>query len=128
MSSEERKGLLYVALAAALFSTSPVLIRWADPLHPFIKTWARMLIGAVAVYRAGVGCKQLGRDDSLPCAGSGTGDSVRIVFDSRALRAGALPVARVFVACLWRRPVVASTRRDTLHSEHSRRRLGLAAN
>src|SRR5437868_5156171 len=49
MSLEERKGLVYVALAAALFSTSPVLIRWADQLSPFIKTWARMLIGAVAV-------------------------------------------------------------------------------
>lgn len=49
MSSEERKGLVYVALAAALFSTSPVLITWADPLSPFIKTGARMLIGAVAV-------------------------------------------------------------------------------
>lgn len=49
MSPEERKGLIYVALAAALFSTSPVLIKWADPLSPFIKTWARMLIGAVAV-------------------------------------------------------------------------------
>jgi drug/metabolite transporter (DMT)-like permease len=49
ISPEERKGLIYVALAAALFSTSPVLIRWADPLSPFIKTWARMLIGAVAV-------------------------------------------------------------------------------
>jgi drug/metabolite transporter (DMT)-like permease len=49
LGTEERKGLIYVGLAAFLFSTSPVLTVWADPLSPFIKTWARMLIGAVAV-------------------------------------------------------------------------------
>ena len=40
---------MFVALAAALFSSSPVLITWAEPVSPFIKTWARMLIGSVAV-------------------------------------------------------------------------------
>jgi drug/metabolite transporter (DMT)-like permease len=49
MNQEERKGLLYVALAAALFSTSPVLITWANPMSPFVKTWGRMLVGAIAV-------------------------------------------------------------------------------
>ncbi len=49
MPTEERRGLLYVGLAALLFSTSPVFIRWADPMSPFFKTWGRMLVGAIAV-------------------------------------------------------------------------------
>lgn len=49
MKPEERSGLIYVALAVALFSTSPVLIAWADPVNPVIKTWGRMFVAAVAV-------------------------------------------------------------------------------
>src|SRR5438552_3635885 len=58
MRSEERKGLLLVALAALLFSTSPVLIKWADPVSDFVKTWARMLVGAIAV---GIAARQYGQ-------------------------------------------------------------------
>jgi drug/metabolite transporter (DMT)-like permease len=46
---EERRGLLYVALAVSLFSTSPVFIVWADPMPALTKTWLRMLIAAAAV-------------------------------------------------------------------------------
>lgn len=49
MSSEERRGLLYVALAVSFFSTTPVFIKWADPMDPLVKTWSRMLVAAVAV-------------------------------------------------------------------------------
>lgn len=49
MSGEERKGLLYVALGVGLFSTTPVLIVWADPMDPLVKTWSRMTVAAIAV-------------------------------------------------------------------------------
>lgn len=49
MSPDERRGLLYVAVAVAFFSTSPVFIVLADPLDPVVKTWGRMVIAAVAV-------------------------------------------------------------------------------
>jgi drug/metabolite transporter (DMT)-like permease len=49
MKRDERRGLLYVALAVFFFSTSPVFIVWADPIHPFVKTWGRMLVAALAV-------------------------------------------------------------------------------
>lgn len=49
MTVEERRGLLYVGLAVAFFSTSPIFIVWADPMDPIVKTWGRMLIAAVAV-------------------------------------------------------------------------------
>lgn len=49
MRRDERQGLLYVALAVFFFSTSPVFIVWADPVDPFIKTWGRMLVAALAV-------------------------------------------------------------------------------
>jgi drug/metabolite transporter (DMT)-like permease len=49
MRPEERRGLLYVALAVAFFSTSPLFIVWADPMSPFIKTWGRMTVAAVLV-------------------------------------------------------------------------------
>lgn len=44
-----RTGLLYVAIATALFSTSPVFIRWAAPLSPLEITFWRMVIAAVTV-------------------------------------------------------------------------------
>lgn len=47
--SESRKGLLYVALGTLMFSTSPVLIRWAAPLSPYVITWARLAIAALTV-------------------------------------------------------------------------------
>lgn len=49
MTQDERSGLLYVALAVTLFSTTPVLVLWADPMDPLIKTWGRMAVAAVAV-------------------------------------------------------------------------------
>jgi drug/metabolite transporter (DMT)-like permease len=49
MTSEERKGLLYVMLAVGMLSTSPVLIVWAEPMHPVVKTWGRMMVAALAV-------------------------------------------------------------------------------
>jgi drug/metabolite transporter (DMT)-like permease len=42
-------GLIYVGLAVGLFSTTPVFIRWARALHPFIITCLRMWVGAVTV-------------------------------------------------------------------------------
>lgn len=50
MTSEERRGLLFVALAVAFFSTSPLFIIWAAPLPPVVITWGRMLVAAVAVW------------------------------------------------------------------------------
>ncbi|HYP40925.1 MAG TPA: DMT family transporter [Chloroflexia bacterium] len=49
MSPEERKGLIYVALAVTFFSTTPVFIVWADPMDPVVKTWGRMLVAASVV-------------------------------------------------------------------------------
>lgn len=49
MGAEERRGLLLVGLAVIFFATSPVLIAWADPMSPFLKTWGRMVIAAGAV-------------------------------------------------------------------------------
>jgi drug/metabolite transporter (DMT)-like permease len=49
MNARERQGFLYAAVAVAFFSTSPVFIRWADPMDPVVKTWGRMLVAAIAV-------------------------------------------------------------------------------
>src|SRR5689334_6023493 len=43
------RGLIYVAVAVFFFSTSPVLIRWAEPLHPFVKTGGRLAVAALAL-------------------------------------------------------------------------------
>lgn len=44
-----RAGILYVALAVTFFSTTPVLIRWASDLSPFVVTCLRMLVGSGTV-------------------------------------------------------------------------------
>ncbi len=44
------RGLLYVGLAVFFFSTSPVFIRWADPLDPLVKTGLRMLVAGTALW------------------------------------------------------------------------------
>lgn len=50
MTTEERRGLLLVAIAVLLFSTSPVLIRWAaDSLTAYEITAGRMAIAALLV-------------------------------------------------------------------------------
>jgi len=43
-------GILYVALAVTLFSTTPVLIRWADGLSAFATTCLRMFVGSATVW------------------------------------------------------------------------------
>jgi drug/metabolite transporter (DMT)-like permease len=50
MTTNERRGLFYVAFAVLFFSATPVLIRWEKPLSPYVITWGRMLVGAMAVY------------------------------------------------------------------------------
>lgn len=44
-----RLGLFYAALAVLFFATSPVLIRWADPLSPYEKTVGRLLAATAAI-------------------------------------------------------------------------------
>jgi drug/metabolite transporter (DMT)-like permease len=47
--SNDKLGILYVALAVTMFSTTPVFIRWADEFSPFVVTCLRMLVGAATV-------------------------------------------------------------------------------
>ena len=49
-SSDARLGIGYVTLAVVMFSTSPVLVRWAGELSPLVITCLRMLIGSGTVY------------------------------------------------------------------------------
>lgn len=49
LSSDERRGLLYVALAVGIFATSPVMIRFASPISAFGITFWRMAVGALTV-------------------------------------------------------------------------------
>lgn len=49
MDAGKRQGLLYVALAVFFFSTSPIFVRWAEPLSPYERAFWRMAIGALAV-------------------------------------------------------------------------------
>ncbi len=49
MRPSERRGLWLAAIAVLFFSTSPVLMIWADPLSPYEKTFWRMVVGAVSV-------------------------------------------------------------------------------
>ena len=49
LTSSEKRGLLYAALATALFSTSPVFIRWAAPLSPVEVTFWRMTVATLTV-------------------------------------------------------------------------------
>ena len=46
----EQRGILYAALAVAMFSISPVFVRWAGGWSPFVVTCLRMLIGSGTVY------------------------------------------------------------------------------
>jgi len=48
-SSVDRRGLAYVVLAVLMFSTSPVLIRWAFPVSAFEITFWRMVIASATV-------------------------------------------------------------------------------
>ncbi len=49
MTRSERIGLLYVALAAGFFSTSPIFVRWAAPLSPYEVTAGRLTTAALLV-------------------------------------------------------------------------------
>lgn len=49
MTADERRGLLYVALAVGMFATSPVLIRMAAPVSSFEITFWRMALAAPTV-------------------------------------------------------------------------------
>lgn len=53
MESPKRLGILYAGLAVTLFSTTPVFIRWAGGLSPFVITSLRMLIGSAIVLAIG---------------------------------------------------------------------------
>ncbi|HYP18480.1 MAG TPA: hypothetical protein VEY08_00280, partial [Chloroflexia bacterium] len=77
MRRDERQGLLYVALAVFFFSTSPVFIVWADPIDPFIKTWGRMLVAALAVGGLAWLTRDRARDESMAAgvAGRSRGNS-----------------------------------------------------
>lgn len=62
----KRQGILYVVLATLFFSTSPVLIRWAAPLSPYVITWLRLAIASLTVVLVAVASGQrlrLGRKD-----------------------------------------------------------------
>lgn len=48
--SDTQLGIGYVILAVLMFSTSPVFVRWAGDLSPFVITCLRMLIGSGTVY------------------------------------------------------------------------------
>lgn len=49
MQPSERRGLWLAVIAVLFFSTSPVLMIWADPLSPYEKTFWRMVVGALSV-------------------------------------------------------------------------------
>jgi len=49
MRPDERRGLWLALVAVLCFSTSPVLLIWADPLSPYEKTFWRMVFGALTV-------------------------------------------------------------------------------
>lgn len=57
-AEEHRRGILYVVIGTALFSTSPVLIRWAAPVSPYVITWLRLALAAATVAVLAVGSGQ----------------------------------------------------------------------
>lgn len=54
----KQTGLLYVSLAVLAFSTTPVFIRWAADLSPFVVTALRMLVGSATVLLIALVCGQ----------------------------------------------------------------------
>jgi drug/metabolite transporter (DMT)-like permease len=49
VDADRRRGFSYVLLAVSFFATSPIFVRWAEPLSPFERTAWRMVVGTVAV-------------------------------------------------------------------------------
>lgn len=47
---ESRRGVLLATIAVFFFSTSPVLIIWAEPLSPYAKTAGRLAVAALAIW------------------------------------------------------------------------------
>ncbi len=49
MTSDQRRGVIYAAIAAVFFSTSPIFIRWAAPLSVYQIACGRLLVGSAAI-------------------------------------------------------------------------------
>lgn len=49
MTSDQRRGVIYAAIAALFFSTSPIFIRWAAPLSVYQIACGRLLVGSAAI-------------------------------------------------------------------------------
>lgn len=47
---EQRRGLWLAVLAVLFFATTPVLVRWADPLSPYEKTAGRLAVAALFIF------------------------------------------------------------------------------
>lgn len=58
MTSDEKRGLLYVALAVGMFATSPVFIRWAAPVSAIEITFWRMALAAPTVLALSIVMRQ----------------------------------------------------------------------
>ena len=50
LSDQQRRGVWLAILAVVFFATSPVLVRWADPLSPYEKTAGRLLVAAWVIF------------------------------------------------------------------------------
>lgn len=61
MLRSQWRGLAYAVGAVMLFSTSPVLVRWAAPLSPFEITFWRLAIATLAVSSFAWACPQAER-------------------------------------------------------------------
>ncbi|WP_218081961.1 DMT family transporter [Anthocerotibacter panamensis] len=82
--NSQRSGLLYAVLAVLLFSTSPVLIRWAAPLSAYEITAGRLAVAALAVL-AVARSKGIARQDWLAFAGFGLVTALHFLLYSAAL-------------------------------------------
>lgn len=58
---ESRTGYLYMALAVCTFSTSPIFVRWAEPLNALTIAAGRMLFGSLAVVLVSLALKRTWR-------------------------------------------------------------------
>lgn len=47
---QQRRGVWLALLAVLFFATSPVLVRWADPLSPYEKTAGRLAVAALVIF------------------------------------------------------------------------------
>jgi drug/metabolite transporter (DMT)-like permease len=49
VTTDQRSGILYAAIAALFFSTSPIFIRWASPLSVYQVACGRLVVGSAAI-------------------------------------------------------------------------------